>query len=204
MDFPIPWDTIGNITTINFPERNGSTKFGAAPQAGTLWMHSITIPSFNYTGFNNIRYEKPNLTATNIPAVGCYYNLSSLSPKYYITASERTIQWWKRGESNITMQEQYIIKSYHIILVTYYHTPNIKTGKCQTGQHRKPKASPMLTGADDWEKILYLLMSQQDCHKSDHSHNNPCLVDRGGFNITADYAGINKTRIRFMTAHRDG
>jgi hypothetical protein len=54
MGFPIPWDTIGNITTINFPERNGSTKFGAAPQAGTLWMHSITIPSFNYTGFNNI------------------------------------------------------------------------------------------------------------------------------------------------------
>jgi hypothetical protein len=59
----------------------------------------------------------------------------------------------------------------------------------------------MLTGADDWEKILYLLMSQQDCHKSDHSHNNPCLVDRGGFNITTDYAGINKTSIRFMTAY---
>ena len=44
-------------------------------------------------------------------------------------------------------------------------------------------------------------MSQQDCHKSDHSHNNPCLVDRGGFNITTDYTGINKNSIRFMLAH---
>jgi hypothetical protein len=38
-----------------------------------------------------------------------------------------------------TMQESYIIQAYHIILVTYYHTPNIKTGKCQTGQHRSQK-----------------------------------------------------------------
>jgi hypothetical protein len=44
-------------------------------------------------------------------------------------------------------------------------------------------------------------MSQQDCHKSDHSHNNPCLVDRGGFSITTDYTGINKSSIRFMTAY---
>jgi hypothetical protein len=139
MDFPIPWDTIGNINIVNFLQRNISTKFGAASHADTLWMHRITIPSFNYTEFNNIRCETPSLTATNTLAVGCYYNLSSLSPKYYITASERTIQWWKRGESNITMQEQYIIKSYHIILVTYCHTPGIKTGKCQIGQHRIQK-----------------------------------------------------------------
>ena len=48
----------------------------------------------------------------------------------------------------------------------------------------------------------YLPMSLlQDCHKSDHSQNNPCLVDRGGFNITTGYVGINKTSIRFMTSH---
>jgi hypothetical protein len=62
----------------------------------------------------------------------------------------------------------------------------------------KPKASPMLTGIDGWNKILCLPMSLQDCHKSDHSHNNTCLVDKGGFNITTDYADINKTSIRFM------
>ena len=66
---------------------------------------------------------------------------------------------------------------------------------------QKPKASPMLTGADDWEMIFYLHMSLQDCHKSDHSHNNSCLVDRGGFNITADYAGINKASIIFLMEH---
>ena len=32
MNFPIPWYTIGNSTTVNFPERKASTKFGAAPQ----------------------------------------------------------------------------------------------------------------------------------------------------------------------------
>ena len=66
---------------------------------------------------------------------------------------------------------------------------------------QKPKASPMLTGTHDRDKISYLPMSLQDCHKSDHSHNNPFLVDRGGFNITTDYAGINKPSIRFMMAH---
>ena len=95
MDFPIPWDTIGNINIVNFLQRNISTKFGAAPHADTLWTRGITIPSFNYTGFNNIRYEKPNLTTMNIPAFGCYYNLSSLTPKYHTKASERNIQWWK-------------------------------------------------------------------------------------------------------------
>jgi hypothetical protein len=94
MDFSIPWDTAGSITTVNFPERNISTKCGAATQAGTLWMHSIIIASFIYTGFNN-SYEKPKLTATNISAVGCYYNLSSLTPNYRIKGPERTIQWWK-------------------------------------------------------------------------------------------------------------
>jgi hypothetical protein len=78
MDFPIQWDTIGKIITVNFLERNVSAKFGAAPHSGTLRMYSVTIPNFNYTGFNNIRHKKPNLTATNIPVVGCYYNLSSL------------------------------------------------------------------------------------------------------------------------------
>ena len=66
---------------------------------------------------------------------------------------------------------------------------------------QKPKASPMLTGTDDWDKILYLPMSLQDCHKSDHSHNNPCLVDRGRLNITTDYAGINKASIIFLMEH---
>jgi hypothetical protein len=51
----------------------------------------------------------------------------------------------------------------------------------------------MLTGTDDWDKILYLPMSLQDCHRSNHSQNNPSLGDRRGFNITTDYAGINKT-----------
>jgi hypothetical protein len=91
MDFPIQWDTIWNITTLNFPERNLFTKFRAAPHADTLWMHGITIPSFNHIGFNNIRYEKPSLTATNIPAIGYYYHLSSLPPKYHIKAPERII-----------------------------------------------------------------------------------------------------------------
>ena len=58
----------------------------------------------------------------------------------------------------------------------------------------------MLTGIDGWNKILCLPMSLQDGHKSDHSHNNPCLADRGGFNITTGYASINKTSIRFMMA----
>ena len=66
---------------------------------------------------------------------------------------------------------------------------------------QNPKAYPMLTDIDDWDKILYLPMSLQDCHKSDHSHNNSCLVDRGGFNITADYAGINKASIIFLMEH---
>jgi hypothetical protein len=66
---------------------------------------------------------------------------------------------------------------------------------------QKPKACPMLPGTDDWDKILYLFMLLQDCHKSDHLYNNPCLVDREGFNITTDYVGINKASIRFMRAH---
>jgi hypothetical protein len=37
------------------------------------------------------------------------------------------------GESTIIMQEPHIIQAYHIILATYYYTPNIKTDKCQTG-----------------------------------------------------------------------
>lgn len=54
-----------------FSRKNVSAKFGAAPHADTLWTRGITIPSFNYTGFNNIRYEKPNLTATSIATVDC-------------------------------------------------------------------------------------------------------------------------------------
>ena len=91
MDFTISWDMIGNITTVNFPGKNISAKFGAVAHVDTLWMNYIRIPSFNYTGFNNIRYEKPNLTETSILAVGCFYNLSSLTPKYHIKAPERTI-----------------------------------------------------------------------------------------------------------------
>lgn len=42
-------------------------------------------------------------------------------------------------------------------------------------------------------------MPLQDCHKSEHSHNTPCLVDIRGFNITTNYAGIYKTSIIMTT-----
>ena len=140
-------------------------------------MHGITIPSFNCTGFNNIRYEKPNLTATNIPAVGCYYNVSSLTPKY-IKAPERTIQWWKTWR----IKHNNARTIYHSGLPYYFSYilphPQYQDWQMSNWTAQKPKASPMLTGTDDWDKILYLPMSLQYCHKSDHSHNNHCLVDR--------------------------
>ena len=138
VDFPISWDTIGIITTVNFPGKNVSAKFGAVAHVDTLWMNYIRIPSFNYTGFNNIRYEKPNLT-TKIPAVGCCITLAVYHPHTTSRPQKGLYNGGKLGESNITMQEPYIIQACHIILVIYYHTPNIKTGKCQIGQHKSQK-----------------------------------------------------------------
>lgn len=68
------------------------------------------------------------------------------------------------------MQGQYITKAYYITLATYCHILNTRIGKSQyqdwTAQ--KLKGSPML-GPDDWDRIIYLPMLLQDCHKSEHS-----------------------------------
>ena len=159
MDFPIPWDTKGNITTVKFPKRNVSTKFGAAPHADTLWIIGITDPSFNCSGFNNTRYEKPNLTTMNIPAFGCYYNLSSLTPNYRIKGPERTIQWWKTwGIKHDNARTTYYLGFPHYFSYILWH-PQHQDRQMSDWTAQQPKESPMVTGIDDWDKILYFPMS---------------------------------------------
>lgn len=90
----------------------------------------INIPSFNYTRLNNIIYEKPNLTATlAILAVGCQYDLHSLTTRYHMETPDRTVWWWKHGGLQEIMQEQYITQAYYSTLVTYCHSLNTRNDK---------------------------------------------------------------------------
>ena len=118
-------------------------------------MSYIRIPSFNCTEFNNI----PNLTASSIPAVGCFYNFSSLTPKYHIKTPERTIQWWKTWgiKHNNARNIYHSSLPYNFSYILPH--PQHQDWQMSDWTAQKPKAGPMLTGTDDWDKILYLPIS---------------------------------------------